>query len=88
MDFAEADGSTNCLSREEAVPIADLRRMTAAQFRHLGMSHWVYLRYGMFDGRAAYGIYAADGTAMAVVEDVDVAIEIASVHDMTVVALH
>jgi hypothetical protein len=48
----------------------------------------VYLRCGTIDGQPAYAIHAADGTAMAVVEDIQVAIELASDHDMTFVAVH
>jgi hypothetical protein len=40
------------------------------------------------EGQTAYAIHAADGTAMAIVEDVEVAIELASANDMTFVAVH
>jgi hypothetical protein len=78
MLIAEADGSA----------VADPRQMTSAQLRRLGMPWMVYLRSGTVDGQTAYAIHAADGTAMAVVEDVELAMELASEHDMTFVAVH
>jgi hypothetical protein len=67
---------------------ADLRQMTRGELLRLGVPRLVYLRCGTIDGQPAYAIHAADGTAMAVVEDIQVAIELASDHDMTFVAVH
>ena len=52
------------------------------------MPRVVYLRCQTFDGQTAFAIHAADGTAMAVVEDIEVAIELASDNDMTFVSVH
>lgn len=71
-----------------AVSIADARRMTSAQLRQLCMPRVVYLRCQTFDGQTACAIHAADGTAMAVVEDIEVASELASDNDMTLVSVH
>jgi hypothetical protein len=65
-----------------------LRQMTRGELLRLGVPRLVYLRCGTIDGQPAYAIHAADGTAMAVVEDIAVAIELASEHDMTFVAVH
>jgi hypothetical protein len=62
--------------------------MTCAELRRLGMPQMVYLRCGLVDGQPAYAIHAADGTPMAIVEDMEVAIELVSEHDMTFVAVH
>jgi hypothetical protein len=67
---------------------ADPRRMTRGELLRLGVPRLVYLRCGTVDGQQAYAIHAADGTAMAVVEDIEVAIELASEHDMTFVSVH
>ena len=80
MHHAEPDGS--------AALIADPRHMTSTQLRQLGLAQVVYLRCGTIDGQTAYAIHAADGTAMAVVEDLEVAFELASENDMTLVAVH
>jgi hypothetical protein len=81
MRFAEHGGSTELAS-------ADLREMTRSELLRLGVPRVVYLRCGTIDGQPAYAIHAADGTAMAVVEDIAVAIELASENDMTLVAVH
>ena len=81
MRFAEQSGAAASAS-------ADLRRMTSGELLQLGVPRLVYLRCGTIDGQPAYAIHAADGTAMAVVEDIEVAIELASEHDMTFVAVH
>jgi hypothetical protein len=81
MRFAENRGAAELTS-------ADLRRMTRNELLQLGVPRLAYLRCGTIDGHPAYAIHAADGTAMAVVEDVEVAIELASEHDMTFVAVH
>jgi len=86
MRFAGTD-SLEPITREPA-PVIDPRRMTPAELRQLGLPRLVYLRCGTVDGQPAFAIHAADGTAMAVVEDVEVAIELASANDMTFVAVH
>jgi hypothetical protein len=62
--------------------------MTSAQLRRLGMPWLVYLRSGKINGEVAYAIHAADGTPMAVVEDVEVALDLASANNMTFVTVH
>ncbi|HEY6438520.1 MAG TPA: DUF1150 family protein [Acetobacteraceae bacterium] len=52
------------------------------------MPRVVYLRSRTFEGQTACAIHAADGTAMAVVEDTGVACELASENDMTLVSVH
>lgn len=70
------------------VGMVDAHQMTAAQLRDFGMPTLVYLRAGLLDGAVAYAIHAADGTRMAVVEDIDCAIEIANERGMLFVAVH
>jgi hypothetical protein len=62
--------------------------MTSAQLRRLGVPWLVYLRSGKINGEVAYAIHAADGTPMAVVEDVEVALDLASANNMTFVTVH
>ena len=66
----------------------DARHMTPNQLRDLGVSYVVYLREGMVDGHPAYAIHAADGTAMAIVEDIDLAVELVAEHGMAFVTVH
>ena len=66
----------------------DPRQMTQAQLRQLGVSMLVYLRSGTRNGQPAFAIHAADGTAMAVVDDIDLAEEIVSEQGMVFVPVH
>ena len=68
--------------------IADVRHITEAQLLRLGVHSIVYLRRGTLDGEAAYAIHAADGTRVAIVEDVELALELAAENGMTFVAVH
>ena len=68
--------------------LAEIRGITPSELRELGTSQMVYLRSGSVNGEMAYGIYAADGTVMAVVEDIEVAIELVAERGMTFVAVH
>jgi hypothetical protein len=70
-------------------PLADdVRNMTTAQFRRLGVPSVVYLRVGTMDGEVAYAIHAADGIPMAVVADVDTAVSLVCQNGMAFVAVH
>jgi hypothetical protein len=66
----------------------DVRHMSSAQLRRLGVPSVVYLRSGTLNGEVAYAIHAADGTPMAVVEDVDTAVELVCEHGMAFAAVH
>jgi hypothetical protein len=73
---------------DEAPPFGDARSMTRAQLRRLGVPSMVYLRSGIVDGQVAYAVHAADGTAVAVVDDVELAVELVAEHGMTFVTVH
>jgi hypothetical protein len=88
MHFAETDESTDSISHDEAVRISDPRQMTRAQLRRLGVPRMAYLRCGTVEGQEAFAVHAADGTAIAVVEDLEVAMELASESDLIFVAVH
>jgi hypothetical protein len=85
--------ATNEEPGDTGSPAADIsqgdpRRMTRAQLRRLGVSQLAYLRSGLRNGEPAFAIHAADGTAMAVVEDIDLAVELVSEQGMIFVAVH
>jgi hypothetical protein len=81
MSFAEPS-----TSNEPAC--ADPRKMTRGELLTLGLPRLAYLRCGTIDGQPAYALHAADGTAMAIVEDIEVAIDLASEKDMLFVSVH
>jgi hypothetical protein len=88
MHIAATDRPAKAISCEANATVADVRRMTRAQLRQLGVSRLVYLRAGTMDGQEAFAIHAADGVALAVVEDIELAIELVSEQGMTFVAVH
>jgi hypothetical protein len=88
MHTAEIDDPIDAISRDEAVQRADPRRMTRAQLRRLGVPRMVYLRCGMVGGQKAYAVHAADGTEIAVVDDVEVAVQLVSDNHMIFVTVH
>ena len=87
MYIVDTSLSPEQAGKEEPM-VADPRRMTRAQLRRLGTPRLAYLRCGSVEGQAAYAIHSADGTALAVVETVEVAIELAEAHDMVFVPVH
>ena len=79
---------TDPLWHEDGTPLANIRHITPAQLRELGIAQLVYLRQGVVDGETAYAIHAADGSAVAVVEDVEVAIELVAEHGLIFATVH
>ena len=88
MYIVADDASVDAIGQDDPAPIRDPRRMTAAELRRLGLPRLVYLRCGTVEGQVAYAIHAADGTAITVVDEIELAIELAAAHDMTFVPVH
>ena len=88
MHIAEADDLIESLGRDEGVRTADPRNMTLGQLRRLGVPRLVYLRCGRIDGQMTFALHAADGTAIAVVEEIDIALELVAANNMTFVSVH
>jgi hypothetical protein len=76
------------LAQDDGMSVVDVRQMTAAELRRLGVPSLVYLRQGTMDGQIAYAIHAADGSEVAIVEDVQVAIELAMEHGLSIATVH
>lgn len=88
MILSVIDKPGETVGRDVNAAAADARHMTTAELRHLGVPLVVYLRAGMLNGEMAYAIHAADGTPIAVVEDVDAAVALVCEHGMAFVAVH
>jgi hypothetical protein len=88
MNFATTDEPSEAGGHTAGFTPGDPRQMTQAQLRRLGVSQMVYLRSGFRHGQPAFAIHAADGTAMAIVEDIDLAVELVSEQGMIFVAVH
>ena len=68
--------------------IMDIRHISAEQLAQLGMQQVAYVKQVMVNGAQGFAIHAADGTPMAVVEDVDTAVELVCEHGMAFAAVH
>jgi hypothetical protein len=88
MHFAPTHQSGSTVSNEGHAIVGDPRRMTRSQLRQLGVSMVVYLRSGTRDGQVAFAIHAADGNAMAIVDDIDLAVELVSEQGLVFVSVH
>jgi hypothetical protein len=88
MNVSVIDKPGESVGHDVDFPVEDVRHMSTAQFRRLGVRSVVYLRTGMLNGEMAYAIHAADGIPMAVVDDVDTAVALACEHGMAFVAVH
>jgi len=73
---------------DDEAPADDVRCMTLAQFRRLGMRSIVYLRPNVLNGQLAFVVHAADGLPMAALQDIDSAVALASEHGVVLVAVH
>ena len=76
------------ICQEDGAPITNVRHITPAQLRRLGVARMVYLRRGTINGEVAYAIHAADGSEVASVEDVDVAVELVAEHGLIFATVH
>ena len=76
---------TNSIREPEAV---DIRHISAEELAQLGMQEIAYVRPVVVDGSACFGIYAADGTPMAIAGGLDVAIAAIMQHEMVPTQVH
>lgn len=65
-----------------------LFNMTAGDLKKLGLNEVGYIKQYMLEGKPAWVLHAADGTAVAVQKDPDAAILSAHHQDLDVVAVH
>jgi hypothetical protein len=88
MQQAATDEPGDVLAPEGTDYASEARQMTLGQLRRLGVSIVVYVRARTVDGQSAYAIHAADGTAMAVVDDIDLAAELVAERGLSIVTVH
>ena len=66
----------------------DIRHISAEELAQLGMQEIAYVRPVVVDGSACFGIYAADGTPMAIAGGLDVALAAIVQHEMVPAQVH
>lgn len=65
-----------------------LLRLSPKDFASFGVNDLAYLKPTLADGKPAFAIHAADGTALTVIERHDVAMATVRQHDMEPLNLH
>jgi hypothetical protein len=65
-----------------------LRHISAEQLRYLGTPRVVYLKATICDGEQAFVLYAADGMPLAVIDEVEAALEKIAEHGLGLVTVH
>jgi hypothetical protein len=69
--------------------IAALRQLTPMELRQLGLAQLGYLRLGQLrNGETTYALLAADGSTVALADDVDAAMDLADEHELTLLTVH
>lgn len=67
----------------------DIRHLTPEQLSGLGVSQLAFVKpVTLKDGEKAFGIFAADGTPMAVAEGEDLAIAAIQQHELAALRVH
>ncbi len=69
--------------------IAALRQLTPMELRSLGLAQLGYLRLGRLrNGSLTYALLGADGSTVALADDVDSAMDLADAHELTLLTVH
>ena len=66
----------------------DIRHLSEVELARLGMAQIAYVRPIRLNGSAGFAIHAADGTPMAVTEELSAAVAAIVQHDMIPVPVH
>jgi hypothetical protein len=72
----------------ESRRIAALRQMTAEQLLHLGIRQVVYLKDDLCDGEGLFILYGADGSPIAIPDDVESAVEMVAAWGLDLASIH
>jgi hypothetical protein len=68
--------------------IFDIRHLSAEQLAKLGVAQIAYVKPVFVNGTQGFAIHAADGTAMAIAGDRDIAVAAINQHEMHAVSVH
>jgi len=80
--------SDNPSNETPAPALVDIRHLTAEQLAQLGVAQVAYVKPVVVNGVAGFAIHAADGTAMAVAGNLEVAVAAIRQHEMHPVSVH
>jgi hypothetical protein len=65
-----------------------IRHLSTAELAGLGLQRLAYVKQVTVEGMPGYGIFAADGTQMAVVDDRDMAFAVVLQNELQPVSVH
>lgn len=68
--------------------IEGIRHLSEREFGLLGMEDVAYVKRVFVDGTEAFAVHAADGTQIAIMGDLAVAVTVVRQHDMEPVSVH
>jgi hypothetical protein len=68
--------------------VFDIRHLSADQLAKLGVAQIAYVKPVVVNGATGFAIHAADGTAMAIAGDYDVAVAAIHQHEMHAMSVH
>jgi len=68
--------------------VFDIRQVSAEQLAKLGVAQIAYVKPVIVNGTQGFAIHAADGTAMAIAGDRDVAVAAIHQHEMHAMSVH
>lgn len=80
--------SDNQSNETPAATMLDIRHLTAEQLGQLGVAQVAYVKPVVVNGVQGFAIHAADGTAMAVAGNLEVAVAAIRQHEMHPVSVH
>ena len=79
---------SNDMPQVAEVAAIDVRNITTDQLMQLGMADLAYVKPIFHNGQAAFAIYAADGSPMAMAADCELAVAAIVQHEMVPALVH
>lgn len=82
MNDHDVNDKTKLSAVKENENVIDVRNLTEGQLKSLGVSQMAYVKIVMINGEQVFAIHAADGTPMAVTDNVKTAFAAIVQHEM------
>jgi hypothetical protein len=74
--------------KHDQAEVASLRNISAVALAALGTGQMAFIKPVVIDGKRVFAVHGADGTALAVVEDHDVAFALVRQNDLEPLSVH
>ena len=83
-----SDNQTDASGVPAEAAVFDIRHLSAEQLAKLGVAQIAYVKPVVVNGAQGFAIHAADGTAMAIAGDREVAVAAIHQHEMHAMSVH